>query len=64
VIREQFGVDYHERSVSRLLHDLGFSHVSARPQHPKQNAQMIDRFKKISRRRSRRQSRICPAARP
>jgi transposase len=64
VIREQFGVDYHERSVSRLLHDLGFSHVSARPQHPKQNAQMSDRFKKISRRRSRRQSRICPAARP
>jgi transposase len=64
VIRERFGVDYHERSVSRLLHDLGFSHVSARPQHPKQNAQMMDMFKKISRRRSRRRSRICPPAHP
>ncbi len=29
VIRDRFGVDYHERSVSRLLHELGFSHMSA-----------------------------------
>ena len=64
VIRERFGVDYHERSVSRLLHDLGFSHMSARPQHPKQNAKAMDMFKKILRRRSRRRSRICPPARP
>src|SRR5512134_3463411 len=64
VIRERFGVDYHERSVSRLLHNLGFSHVSARPQHPKQNAKAMDMFKKVSRRRSRRRSRICPPARP
>ncbi len=34
VIRDRFGVDYHERSVSRLLHELGFSHMSARPRHP------------------------------
>ena len=36
VIRDRFGVDYHERSVSRLLHDLGsegdFAHASARAQ--------------------------------
>jgi transposase len=64
VIRERFGADYHERSVSRLLHDLGFSHMSARPQHPKQNARMMDMFKKISRTRSRRRSRIGPPARP
>src|SRR5512134_2270100 len=32
VIRERFGADYHERLVSRLLHNLGFSHMSARPQ--------------------------------
>jgi transposase len=64
VIRERFGADYHERSVSRLLHDLGFSHMSARPQHPKQNARMMETFKKISRRRSRQQSRLCPLARP
>ena len=30
VIRDRFGVIYHERSVSRLLQELGFSHLSAR----------------------------------
>src|SRR5664279_812918 len=38
VIAERFGVDYHERYVSRLLKKLGFSHVSARPRHPAQDA--------------------------
>ena len=37
VIRDRFGVDYHERSVSRLLHEFGFSHMSARPRHPGQD---------------------------
>ncbi len=37
VIHDRFGVDYHERSVSRLLHELGFSHMSARPRHPGQD---------------------------
>ncbi len=31
VTEEPFGVAYNERSVSRLLHELGFSHISARP---------------------------------
>ena len=31
VIEDRFGVVYHERSVSRLLHELGFAHLSARP---------------------------------
>lgn len=48
VIRDRFGVDYHERSVSRLLHDLGFSHMSARPRHPGQDAAMLETFKKTS----------------
>lgn len=64
VIRERFGADYHERSVLRLLHNLGFSHMSARPQHPKQDARMMGMFKKTSRRRSHRRSRICPPAHP
>lgn len=49
VIRERFAVTYHERSVSRLLHELGFSHMSARPQHPEQDAGVLDTFKKTSR---------------
>lgn len=48
VIRDRFGVDYHERSVSRLLHDLGFSHISARPRHPGQDPEMLETFKKTS----------------
>ena len=48
VIKERFGVNYHERYVGTLLHKLGFSHVSARPRHPGQNAETIEAFKKTS----------------
>jgi transposase len=48
VIKERFGVEYGERWVSQILHDLGFSHMSARPQHPRQEARMIEAFKKTS----------------
>jgi transposase len=48
VIRSRFGVDYHERYVGKLLHQLGFAHISARPQHPGQDAETIQAFKKTS----------------
>lgn len=48
VIKAQFKVDYHENTVGRLLHSLGFAHISARPQHPKQDPKVIDTFKKTS----------------
>ena len=48
VIRGRFGVDYHERSVSRLLHELGFSHMSARPRPPGQDPEMLETYKKTS----------------
>ncbi len=51
-IETRFGVVYHERSVSRLLHELGFSHMSARPRHPAQQAEVLEDFKKTSRARS------------
>jgi len=51
VIRDRFGVEYHERSVSRLLHELGFAHLSARPRHPGQDPAMLETFKKTSRAR-------------
>lgn len=34
-IAREFEVKLHERSVGKLLHRLGFAHVSARPRHPK-----------------------------
>jgi transposase len=49
VIAARFGVDYHERYVGTLLKELGFSHMSARPRHPGQNAETIEAFKKTSR---------------
>lgn len=45
-IKARFGVDYHERHVGQILHKLGFSHISARPQHPKQDTEAIETFKK------------------
>ena len=52
VIEARFGVSYHERSVSRLLHELGFVQMSARPQHPAQDPEMLGAFKKTSHARS------------
>ena len=49
VIEERFGVSYSERYVSQILHDLDFSHMSARPQHPKQDARVLEAFKKLPR---------------
>ena len=51
VIKLRFGVDFHERYVGTLLKKLGFSHVSARPRHPGQDADTIAAFKKTSRKR-------------
>jgi transposase len=48
VIKSRFGVDYHERYVGKLLHQLGFRHISARPRSPGQDAATIAAFKKTS----------------
>jgi transposase len=46
VIEERFGVVYSERGISGLLAELDFAHISARPQHPKQDERVITAFKK------------------
>ena len=48
VIKQRFGVEYHERYVGKILKALGFSHISARPRHPGQDAETIEAFKKTS----------------
>jgi transposase len=50
VIKERFDIDLDEVSIGRILKELGFAHVSPRPQHPKQDPQAIEAFKKIIRR--------------
>ncbi len=48
LIEDRFGVVYHERTISKLLAALGFSRISARPQHPGQEPGIIEAFKKTS----------------
>ena len=47
IIKQQYSVEYHERTIGKLLHFLGLSHISSRPQHPKSNPQRIETFKKL-----------------
>ena len=46
IIRERFGVDYHERYVGKLLKKLGFSHIGARPRHTAQDERIVEAFQK------------------
>src|SRR5260370_7072871 len=46
VLGARFAVDLSEVSLGRVLRKLGFSHISARPRHPKQDPQAIATFKK------------------
>ena len=52
VIKERWDVDLAEVSIGRLLKELGFTHVSARPRHPAQDPDAIGTFKKTSRQAS------------
>ena len=49
LLAKRFGVIYHERTVGKILHQLGFSHISARPRHPAQDERIVAEFKKIAR---------------
>ena len=49
VAKERFEIECHEMTISRILHELGFSHVSPRPQHPKHDEQAIEEYKKLRR---------------
>jgi transposase len=53
-IQERWGIDYHERTIGKLLDRLGFSHVTTRPRHYRQDEAALEAFKKTSPARSRR----------
>jgi len=48
VLGERFGVDLSAVRLGRVLKELGFSHISARPRHPAQDPRAIATFKKTS----------------
>ena len=54
LIAERWGVDYHERTIGKLLDRLDFSHITTRPQHYRQDEAALEAFKKTSRKGSRR----------
>jgi transposase len=48
IAEKKFGVIVHADTIGRILHELGFSHISARPLHPEQQEDAITTFKKRS----------------
>ncbi len=46
VLGERHAVDLSAARLGRILKELGFSHISARPKHPAQDGQAIALFKK------------------
>jgi len=48
VLGERFGVDLSAVRLGRVLKELGFSHLSARPRHPAQDPRAVATFKKTS----------------
>ena len=64
VIEERFGVVCSERSITDYLAELGFSHISGRPQHPAQDARVIEAFKKTPQTRFQPTEPICQRERP
>jgi len=48
MIEREFGVALHQRSVGKILHRLGFAHVSARPRHPLADPEAQEVHKKTS----------------
>lgn len=47
-IYEEFGISVSDSTVYRILDELGFSHVSARPKAYRQNEEALSAFKKTS----------------
>ena len=48
LIEERFGLRFHERTIGKILHGLGFRHMSVRPRHPQADKDVQDAFKKTS----------------
>ena len=64
LIAERWGIDYHERTIGKLLDRLDFSHITTRPQHYRQDENALEAFKKTSPTRWRRSAGSSPSPRP
>jgi transposase len=46
-ILSEFGISFHLNHVYKILRKLGFSWLSSRSKHPKQNVEVMEAFKKL-----------------
>jgi len=47
-LKTEHAINYHERSIGKILKRLGYSHVSVRPVHPENDPEALENFKKTS----------------
>ena len=45
-LKTEHAINYHERSIGKILKRLGYSHVSVRPVHPENDPEALEDFKK------------------
>jgi transposase len=45
-LKSEHAINYHERSIGKILKRLGYSHVSVRPVHPENDPEALADFKK------------------
>ena len=45
-LKTEHAMNYHERSIGKILKRLGYSHVSVRPVHPENDPVLLEAFKK------------------
>src|SRR5215470_3688990 len=45
-LKPEHAIDYHERSLGKILKRLGYSHVATRPVHPQNAPEAMEAFKK------------------
>ena len=45
VIEKEIGISYSYRHIERLLHNMGFSLITPRPQHIRHDQQKVDKFR-------------------
>jgi transposase len=47
-VARRFGVEVHEGTIGKWLHELGLTRLQPRPSHPRKNAEAEEAFKKTS----------------
>jgi transposase len=63
-LKSEHAINYHERSIGKILKRLGYSHVSTRPVHPQNDPEALEAFKKTLPKQSKRRFPNTPKTKP